>query len=128
MAKNGEPENVTVNLISQGTEIKGDISSTGDIRIDGTLIGTLNTRGKVVIGPTGRISGEITCKSSEISGYVEGKISVAEILNLKASSKIMGDIETVKLSIEPGAIFTGKCKMTDDNGKAGNEKGDRSQK
>jgi cytoskeletal protein CcmA (bactofilin family) len=126
MAKNGEPENVAVNLISQGTEIKGDISSTGDIRIDGSLIGTLNTRGKVVVGPTGKISGEITCKSSEISGYVEGKIGVAEILNLKASSKIMGDIETVKLSIEPGAIFTGKCKMTDINEKPGNGKGEKS--
>ncbi len=126
MAKNGEPENVAVNLISQGTEIKGDIISTGDIRIDGALVGTLNTKGKVVVGPTGKITGEIICKSSEISGYIEGKISIAQILNLKASSKIMGDIETVKLSIEPGAIFTGKCKMTDINEKPFNGKGEQS--
>ena len=125
MAKNGEPENVAVNLISQGTEIKGDIISTGDIRIDGALIGTLNTKGKVVVGPTGKITGEIICKSSEISGYIEGKISITEILNLKASSKIMGDIETVKLSIEPGAIFTGKCKMTDIHEKPVNGKGEQ---
>ena len=126
MAKNGEPENVAVNLISQGTEIKGDIISTGDIRIDGALIGTLNTKGKVVVGPTGKITGEIICKSSEISGYIEGKICVTQILNLKASSKIMGDIETIKLSIEPGAIFTGKCKMTDINEKPANGKGEQS--
>jgi cytoskeletal protein CcmA (bactofilin family) len=118
MAKNNETENPTINLISSGTEIIGDIISSGDIRIDGSLKGNLNTKGKVVIGTTGKVSGEVMCKNSEVSGVVEGKISVSQLLNLKASSKILGDIATSKLSIEPGAKFSGSCKMsdTDDNG------------
>lgn len=114
MAKMNETDNSTaVNLISQGTEITGDIKSAGDIRIDGVLNGNLNTKGKVVIGPSGRIKGEVECKNSEVSGMIEGKISVSQLLNLKASSKITGTIVTSKLSIEPGALFTGNCAMKD---------------
>ncbi len=121
MAKNNESEPAAINLISNGTDITGDIKSSGDIRIDGSLTGNLNTKGKVVIGPTGKVTGEVICKNSEVSGIVEGRISVSQLLNLKASSKILGDIATSKLSIEPGAKFTGNCKMSeyDDNGGAG---------
>lgn len=114
MAKLNEADNTTtINLISVGTDITGDIRSTGDIRIDGTLKGNLITKGKVVIGPTGKVNGEIDCKNSEVSGLIEGKIIVSQLLNLKASSKIVGDIITSKLSIEPGAVFTGHCAMKD---------------
>jgi len=113
MAKFNEPDNTTINLISAGTDIFGDVKSSGDIRIDGTLTGNLNTKGKVVIGPTGKVKGEVICKNSEVSGVIEGRIIVGQLLNLKASSKINGDIITSKLSIEPGALFTGNCKMSD---------------
>lgn len=122
---NGETDNNTINLISQDTEITGDVKSNGDIRIDGSLTGNLITKGKVVIGTTGRIKGEVNCKNSEVSGSVEGKITVSQLLNLKASSKIIGDIITSKLAIEPGAKFTGTCKMneTDENAGSNNSKG-----
>jgi cytoskeletal protein CcmA (bactofilin family) len=121
MAKFNEPDNTTINLISSGTEIVGDVKSSGDIRIDGTLTGNLNTKGKVVIGPTGKVKGEVICKNSEVAGLIEGKIVVGQLLNLKTSSKIYGDISTAKLSIEPGALFSGTCKMndTEGNGSAG---------
>jgi cytoskeletal protein CcmA (bactofilin family) len=124
MAKNNETEPAAINLISNGTEICGDIKSGGDIRIDGSLTGNLNTKGKVVVGVTGRVNGEVICKNSEVSGCVEGKISVSQLLILKASSRILGDIATVKLSIEPGAKFSGNCKMSDseNNGGAGTAK------
>src|SRR5512133_2554775 len=116
MAKNNEPDNsTTINLISSGTDITGDIISNGDLRIDGSVTGTLNTKGKVVLGPTGKIKGEIICKNSEISGVIEGKITVSQLLNLKASSRILGDILTSKLSIEPGAKFSSNCKMSDND-------------
>jgi len=119
MAKINEVDNgTTINLISPGTEITGDIKSTGDIRIDGTLTGNLITKGKVVIGPTGSVRGEVECKNSEVSGTVDGKISVSQLLNLKSSSKILGTIITSKLSIEPGAIFTGNCTMKDSDNAA----------
>jgi len=113
MGKFNETDNTTINLISNGTEITGDVKSNGDIRIDGLLTGNLNTKGKVVIGPTGKVKGEVICKNSEVSGAVEGKISVGQLLTLKTSSKIVGDIITYKLSIEPGAKFTGNCKMSE---------------
>jgi cytoskeletal protein CcmA (bactofilin family) len=121
MAKYNETEAAAINLISLGTDITGDIKSTGDIRIDGSLTGNLNTKGKVVIGTTGKVNGEVICKNSEVSGTVEGRIIVNQLLNLKASSKILGDISTSKLSIEPGAVFSGNCKMSenDTNGGAG---------
>jgi cytoskeletal protein CcmA (bactofilin family) len=113
MGKLNETDNTTINLISNGTDITGDIKSTGDIRIDGSLTGNLNTKGKVVIGPTGKVKGEVYCKNSEVSGMVDGKICVGQLLTLKISSKIVGDITTYKLSIEPGAKFTGNCKMSE---------------
>ena len=89
MAKYNETETAAINLISNGTDITGDIKSTGDIRIDGTLSGNLSTKGKVVIGPTGKVKGEIICKNSEVSGSIEGKICVNQLLILKLLQKFL---------------------------------------
>ena len=113
MAKINENELSTnnINLVGLGTEINGDINSNGDLRIDGTLIGNLTVKGKVVVGETGKIKGEITCKNSDISGTVEGKVSVQELLSIKSTAKINGDLYVGKLAIEPGSKFTGYCDM-----------------
>lgn len=113
MGKMNEAEGAAINLISSGTEITGDVKSQGDIRIDGTLIGNLLTRGKVVIGNTGKVKGEVNCKNSEVSGEIEGKILVSQLLTLKVTARINGDIITNKLSIEPGSRFTGNCNMSE---------------
>lgn len=112
MSKNNIPENNSINLIGAGTSITGDIESNGDIRIDGNLKGSLNTKGKVVIGETGNVNGEVNCKNADVSGKIEGKIIVSELLSLKLTAKIFGDIISNKLAIEPGAVFTGTCNMT----------------
>lgn len=127
MAKYNETDNTTINLISNGTDITGDVKSNGDIRIDGSLTGNLSTKGKVVIGPTGKINGEVNCKNSEVSGVIEGKIIVGQLLNLKASSKILGDIVTAKLAIEPGARFTGTCNMSDTEENGGSNSKEKAQ-
>lgn len=111
MAKNFEPENKLPNMIGQGTKITGDIETNGDIRIDGNVEGNVNSKGKVVIGSNGLIKGEVTCSNAELAGTLNGKILVSELLSLKASSKVNGDIKTGKLNIEPGAIFSGTCNM-----------------
>ncbi|HPT13189.1 MAG TPA: polymer-forming cytoskeletal protein [Bacteroidales bacterium] len=105
------PETPSVNLLGSGTEITGDIRSQGDIRIDGSLNGTINCTGKVVIGSTGRVDGELICQNADISGEVKARIKVSELLSLKATAVVSGDIITNKLAIEPGAVFTGACKM-----------------
>jgi len=115
MAKTNEMENHTINLIGTGTTIEGNIISSGDIRIDGSLIGNLTTKGKLIVGDTGKVSGEVNCKNFEVEGSVDGKVFVSELLSLRAKSKILGDITTNKLAIEPGAVFTGKCDMSASN-------------
>ncbi len=110
MAKGTETQGA-INLIAAGTTIEGEIVSEGDVRIDGTLKGTINTKGKLVVGPTGNVEGEVTCKNADISGKVNASFNVSELLSLKASSHLNGDIVVNKLAIEPGANFTGKCSM-----------------
>lgn len=112
MAKNNDNDTNVINLIGTGTEITGDVICNGDIRIDGTLTGNLRTKGKVVIGETGKAKGELSCKNADISGKIEGKIVISELISLKPSSVISGDIVTNRLAIEPGAKFTGNCNMT----------------
>lgn len=111
MAKNTETETPTINLIGQGTIIKGDLIANGDIRIDGTLTGTIKSKGKVVIGSTGNIEGEINCQSADISGNIKATINVTELLILKSTSDYTGDMIVGKLAIENGAKFSGTCKM-----------------
>tara|TARA_Y100000385_G_C12840165_1_gene528415 strand:- start:113 stop:526 length:414 start_codon:yes stop_codon:yes gene_type:complete len=101
----------TVNTIGAGTTITGDIQSKGDIRVDGNLKGSVNTLGKVVLGKDGVIEGDVICNSADISGTLKAKITVSQLLSLKATAKLNGDIVTNKLSIEPGAAFTGSCSM-----------------
>lgn len=110
-SKNSGNEGSAINLIGSGTQINGDINSTGDVRIDGTLTGNISLNGRLVIGPNGKIEGNVTCQNADISGEIKGKISVSEVLALKNTAKILGDIATGKISIEPGAIFTGTCNM-----------------
>jgi cytoskeletal protein CcmA (bactofilin family) len=118
MAKIMENENNVINQIGVGTEITGEVSTSSDIRFDGVLTGNLKTKGKVVIGETGSVKGEIVCKNSVLEGKVEGKITVTELLTLKATSSLTGDIVTRRLAIEPGAKFSGNCSMTADNSSA----------
>jgi cytoskeletal protein CcmA (bactofilin family) len=101
----------SVNMIGAGTIITGDIISKGDIRIDGILRGSVNTEGKVVLGHEGMIEGDVICKDADISGTIKAKITVSQLLSLKTTAKLNGDIITNKLSIEPGAAFSGSCSM-----------------
>jgi len=106
-----EETTTAVNMIGAGTVITGDVYSKGDIRVDGILKGSVITEGKVVLGREGVIEGDIECSTADISGTIKAKITVSQLLSLKASAKLNGDITTNKLSIEPGAEFTGSCSM-----------------
>ncbi|MBL7138269.1 MAG: polymer-forming cytoskeletal protein [Bacteroidales bacterium] len=113
MAKEKETEIPSINLLGSGTTVKGDIKMNGDFRIDGTLVGTIECKGKVVVGSSGVIEGEIICQNADLSGQVKAHVKVAELLTLKESARFSGDIVTNKLAIEPGAKFSGSCQMED---------------
>jgi|TARA_B110000495_G_C22884474_1_gene515810 cytoskeletal protein CcmA (bactofilin family) len=100
-----------LNRIVEGTTIEGQINSKSNIRIDGFLKGTVITQGRLVLGPEGKIEGEIQCNNADIEGTLNGTINVKELLTLKNSAKLQGDISTNKLAIEPGAVFSGTCSM-----------------
>jgi cytoskeletal protein CcmA (bactofilin family) len=102
---------MAINRIVEGTTIEGEIKCESNIRIDGTFTGNLSTKGRLVIGPAGRIEGNIHCQNAEIEGWVKGKVMVQQLLSLKGTAKVEGDIFTDKLTIEPGANFTGACNM-----------------
>jgi cytoskeletal protein CcmA (bactofilin family) len=99
-------------IIAAGTTVKGDISSTGDIRIDGNLQGNVQSTAKVVIGSNGVVDGDIAGQQADIVGKVNGTIKVKELLQLKGGSNVTGNIHAAKLQIETSANFNGQCHMT----------------
>jgi len=99
------------NLISQGTTIKGDIETNGDLRIDGSIIGNIITKGKLVVGESASIEGTIECDNADISGKITAKVKINNLVRLSETSNFSGDIVTKKISIEPGAVFSGTCQM-----------------
>lgn len=114
MAKNEEENSTAVNIISTGTAFEGKFRSTGSLRIDGSFKGELEIGSKLVIGPQGRVDGQVICRSAEVEGTVEvSTLTVSESLTLKASAMIKGDISADKLIIEQGAVLIGHCQMPD---------------
>jgi len=97
------------NVIAKNTVIIGDIKSDGDFRIDGTLEGTLTTKGRV--GVDGFIKGNVETVNADIEGKISGQLLVAETLTIKSTAIISGDVVIGKLSVEPGATFNATCAM-----------------
>ena len=100
-----------LNSLVQGTQIEGTIKSDSDIRIDGEIKGKLTCSSKVIIGPTGKISGEVFCKNAVIEGSFDGVLNVDELLNVRETAKVDGDVRTNKLIIQSGAVFNVSCVM-----------------
>lgn len=99
-------------IIAAGTSLKGDITSSGDIRIDGTLQGNIQSTAKVVIGANGVVEGDIAGQQADVMGRINGTIKVKELLQLKGGSNVTGNIYAAKLQIETSANFNGQCHMT----------------
>ncbi len=98
-------------LIGAGTILKGDIKSENDLRIDGTVIGNINSSAKVIIGTSGLVEGDISGVQADVVGKVVGNIRAKELLQLKGESEVTGNIYAGNLQIEPSATFNGQCHM-----------------
>lgn len=110
-AVNGTSGTGSVNLISAGTVIEGEINCKGDLRVDGKVTGKIHSKSKVVIGTTGEVEGDIVCQHADIFGKYNGNMRINEILFMKSSCHVQGDIHAGKLVVEAGAIFSGHCNM-----------------
>jgi cytoskeletal protein CcmA (bactofilin family) len=97
--------------IEKSTKFKGDIVSEADFRIDGVLEGTIKTSGKVIIGKEGRVNGSLECETADVEGMINGSLKVKNILFLKSTSNIEGDVVIGKLIVESGATFNANCSM-----------------
>lgn len=101
----------STNSLVGGTSIEGTIIASSDIRIDGSLKGILDCKGRVIIGPDGSVEGEITCENAVIEGRFSGKLKVSDLLNVRENANIQGDVQTDKLLVQPGAIYNVTCAM-----------------
>ena len=99
------------NMIGKETTIEGNLHTAGNLRVEGKVVGNITTKAKVVLGGSARIDGQIIAQVAEIGGHVEGTLKVAELLTLRPTAVIEGDIITQKLVFEAGAQFNGQCKM-----------------
>jgi cytoskeletal protein CcmA (bactofilin family) len=98
-------------LISAGTTLKGDISSNGDLRIDGTIIGNIHSAAKIIVGSNGVVEGDISGNQADIVGKVSGNIRAKELLQLRGESIVAGNLYAGKLQVEPSSTFNGQCHM-----------------
>ena len=100
-----------INRIVEGTVIEGSITSESNLRIDGEFTGELVTKGRLVVGPKGRVKGKVQCLCCDVEGVLEGEVTVLELLSMKASSTVQGDLYYGQLSVEAGAKALGTCRM-----------------
>lgn len=99
------------NVIGKGTVLEGNIETSGNIRIEGKIIGNLKSKSKVALGTSSMVDGNVSAQNADIEGTVKGKVEIADMLVLKSTAAVHGDISTGKLVVEPGAAFNGTCKM-----------------
>jgi|TARA_B110000444_G_scaffold78899_1_gene74575 cytoskeletal protein CcmA (bactofilin family) len=97
--------------IEKSTKFKGDIVSEADFRIDGVLEGTIKTLGKIIVGKEGKVNGNLDCETADVEGEIKGSLKVKNILFLKATSNIEGEVLIGKLIVESGATFNANCSM-----------------
>jgi len=97
--------------ITEGTRISGEIFSHSDIRVDGTIDGTMTSTGRIVIGENANIEGIVTSRELDLWGKIDGEIYSTELLTLRESSKVKGSVNVRKFQVEIGAEVNGTFKM-----------------
>lgn len=103
-----------VNRIANSTYIKGDISSKSDIRVDGTVEGTVYSDVKVVVGESALIKGNIVCSNIDLWGRMEGNIYVKDLLAIKSTAVVDGIVNVRRFQVEVGAKVNGSFRMIEE--------------
>ena len=103
---------VGLNSLVKGTKIEGSIVAQSDIRIEGTLEGDLDCQAKLIIGPSGSVTGSVRCRTAMVEGKFDGTLAVSELLEVREAARVEGDISYGKLKIDAGAVLLGTIKMS----------------
>lgn len=104
-------QNTDLTLIAANTTFEGKIKTEGSIRIDGKFIGDINAKANAAVGLTGHIDGSLTARNITVAGRITGSVVASEKLVLETKSVLQGDIRAIKLVVDEGAMFDGKCDM-----------------
>lgn len=105
-----------VSRISAGTAFKGEITTTGDIRIDGKFDGRLTSKGRLVVGESATVNGDVICQNVDFSGKMsKGTFYVADTLSLKSGCAVAGDLRYKRLQVDLDAKITGNLRALEEN-------------
>ncbi|MFK7851221.1 MAG: polymer-forming cytoskeletal protein [Akkermansiaceae bacterium] len=96
------------NVLSSDVEIKGTVKFQHDLIVDGKIEGDIQSTGNLTIGENARIKAQVKVGTVVVYGKVHGNMVASELVELKSSAEVVGDIKTKTLTIEAGAIFVGK--------------------
>lgn len=114
MATQGNRQNQSqFNIVGEGTVFEGTLRAESNVNVSGRVVGKLIVNGRAVISQNGRVEGELRATNAAIGGTIEGEVYVEERLELESTAHVDGSIQTDRLIVEEGAVFTGTCKMGD---------------
>ncbi len=102
---------VVETIIGANSEVTGDVSSAGSVRIDGKLLGTVQAKGNVIVGEKGLLEGNAFANNVVVAGKIKGNIKANQKVEINASGSLEGDMSAKTIVIEDGALFSGNCKM-----------------
>ena len=100
-----------LNIIASGTIIEGNVSSTGNIRLEGKVKGKVECGAVFTLGEEGIVEGDVVASDAIVGGQITGSISVTNKVTLESNSKFSGELKCARLSIDEGAVFEGKSSM-----------------
>ena len=101
--------------IGRSVSIKGELSGSEDIYVDGQVEGSIQLVGNsVTIGPNGRVRASIAARNVTVGGTLDGNIQAAERTEMRKTAVVNGDVQTKRIAIEEGAFFKGKLEILAD--------------
>ena len=104
-------ENRAQSTISRGVEITGTIKSDGAVHIDGKIDGEILCQGKVTIGESAQIKGNIRSNVVVVEGSITGNLTAKDKIHMKSTAKVSGDIQSKRLAVEDGVTFVGNSEV-----------------
>ena len=100
-------------IVGSSVKLKGNLKSDGDININGHVSGDIRTKASVQIGGSANVIASIKAKNVYVSGMVQGNVETTDTLQISETGRIYGDIQAGILVVSPGAVFSGKCTMSE---------------
>lgn len=118
MFKNSDEEytnsgQVDDTVIGRSIKIEGDLLSSGPIIVEGEVVGNVKTEQSLTVGENAKVTADVKAKDAVVSGTVQGNVNVQGKLELASTAEVNGDIEASTLTIAAGAVFNGRCAMTE---------------